>query len=83
MANEDDVEARQKRAAELRAQIAGLTGERKGQPAEGSAAAGGEPAADARRNAPRFRPPSPRDFIERRMRELDAGKSETIDHSEE
>jgi hypothetical protein len=81
VANEDDFEARQRRAASLREQIASLTGKPKGQPVEGGAAASGEPAAAARRNAPRIRPPSPRDFIERRMRELDAEKSETNDHS--
>ncbi len=67
MANEDDAEARQKRASRLRAQIAGLIGKTKGQPVEG--AAGGEPPVAGR-------PPSPRAFIERRMRELDAGNQE-------
>jgi hypothetical protein len=79
VANDDDLEARQGRAANLREQIASLTGKPKAQPAEGAAAAGGEPAADARRNAPRIRPPSPRDFIERRMRELDAGNQDEAD----
>jgi hypothetical protein len=58
----DDAVARRRRAVRLREQIAGLTG-RKG-PGEKQAEdkqGGGEP--------------SPRSFIERRMRELDKGKT--------
>ncbi len=81
MANDDDAEARQKRAARLRAQIASLTGERTDQPGGASVdrksperkPSDRKSPVPPRRNAPSVRPPSPRDFVERRMRELDAG----------
>ena len=72
-----DAEARRRRAARLREQIADLT-----TPAGSSAKPGQDaPAAshpEQRENAPRVRPASPRSFVERRMRELegDRGKKD-------
>lgn len=63
-----DEEARNRRAAELRRQIAGLTG--RSEPAPGADTA--EPA--GHRRPPRVHPLSPRDFVEQRMRELDQAK---------
>ena len=85
---DDDAEARRKRAEALRGQISKLKGERRPKasapeeadqqaerrdapqvdPARGNSAEEG----DGRREPPRVRPLSPRDFIERRMRDLDA-----------
>jgi hypothetical protein len=67
---EDSPEARRKRAARLREQIAGITRGKQGEPAEKDESEPG------RRNAPRVRPPSPRQFIEERMRELDRDGNE-------
>lgn len=72
----DDAEARRRRAERLRRQIAGITG----RPEDASPAGRGEEEAPAsapdqpqRRKVPRVHPdtPSAREFIERRMRELD------------
>ena len=65
---EDSPEARRKRAARLREQISGITGGKHSEAAD-------EPAS-GRRNAPRVQPPSPRQFIQERMRELDRGGDE-------
>ena len=62
---EDNPEARRKRAAKLREQIASIT---RGKPTE--TAEEDKPEA-AQRNTPRVHPLSPRQFIEERMRELD------------
>jgi len=73
----NDAEARRRRAAKLRDQIAGITGKKQGNPAEPEQAESttvkDQP---GRRSVPQVgpaspRPVSPRDFIERRMRELD------------
>jgi len=68
----DDAEARRKRAAKLREQIADITGKRQNAP---TGQQEGTPSQDqtGRRSVPRVSPLSPRDFIERRMRELDRG----------
>lgn len=66
-----DDEARIRRAAELRRQIADLTGQAGVAPAPDSAEAQGH------RRPPRVQPRSPRDFIEQRMRELDKTKPGT------
>jgi len=66
--DEDSAEARRKRAARLREQIANITRGKQGEPAD-------EPES-VRRNAPRVHPLSPRQFIEERMRELDRGGDE-------
>ncbi|ACL58667.1 hypothetical protein [Methylobacterium nodulans] len=64
--SDNDAEAQRERARALRNQIAELTGKAKpGVPADAGQDAGG------RRDAPRVHPSSPRDFVERRMRELD------------
>ncbi|HEY0353356.1 MAG TPA: hypothetical protein VGC68_06980 [Enterovirga sp.] len=85
---DDDAEARRKRAEALREQISELKGARRpkeaapeeasheperrhapqSDPTPGNSAEEG----DGRREPPRVRPLSPRDFIERRMRDLDA-----------
>ena len=65
---DDNPEARRRRAAKLREQIAGIT---KGKQDETAGEDGSEPTP---RNAPRVHPLSPRQFIERRMRELDKGR---------
>jgi hypothetical protein len=75
--DEDSPEARRKRAAKLREQIASIT---RGKP--GETAAKDEPES-ARRNAPRVHPLSPRQFIEERMRELDRGGDERKEKGEE
>lgn len=54
---ESEEEARRRRAARLRERIEEVVG-------------GGQ-AGPARRDAPRVRPASPRDFVHQRMRELD------------
>jgi hypothetical protein len=64
MSDKDDTEARRRRARELREQIAGIVAGGQGEPRQ-------ESPPEARRNAPRVRPLSPRAFVERRMRELD------------
>jgi hypothetical protein len=86
--SDDDAEARRKRAEALRGQISELQGGRRPKasapdeadhqperrdapqvdttPSDSSGEDGG------RREPPRGRPMSPRDFIERRMRDLDA-----------
>lgn len=73
----DDAEARKRRTAQLRKQIADLTGQPSADRPESGAQSGpGTPAAPdpaARRDAPRVRPSSPRSFVEERMRELDHG----------
>jgi hypothetical protein len=53
----------------LRAQIARITGRGGDRPANQDDPSGRPD--PGRRDAPRVHPPSPRDFIERRMRELD------------
>jgi hypothetical protein len=68
--DDDNPEARRKRAARLREQIASITRGKQGEPAEKD-----EPE-PGRRNAPRVHPLSPRQFIEKRMRELDRGGDE-------
>jgi hypothetical protein len=68
--DEDSPEARRKRAAKLREQIASITRGKQTEAAEKS-----DPES-ARRNAPRVHPLSPRQFIEERMRELDRGGDE-------
>jgi hypothetical protein len=67
----DDTETR-RRAARLREQIAELPENRRNTPGtkQDPPAA---PDSGQRRNAPRVRPASPREFVERRMRELDRG----------
>jgi hypothetical protein len=57
MGTGESEEARRRRAARLRERIEEVVG-------------GGQ-AGPARRDAPRVRPPSPRDFVHQRMRELD------------
>jgi hypothetical protein len=83
---DDDAEARRKRAEALRGQISKLKGERRPkasapeeadhQPERRDAPqvdpTQGTSDEDSRREPPRVRPLSPRDFIERRMRDLDA-----------
>jgi len=64
MSDEDDTEARRRRAQEFREQIAGIM-------AGGQRETGQEKLPEARRNAPRVRSISPRAFVEQRMRELD------------
>jgi hypothetical protein len=66
----DEDEARRKRAAKLREQIASITRGKQGETAEK------DQSESARRNAPRVNPISPRQFIEERMRELDRGGDE-------
>ncbi|HWX39829.1 MAG TPA: hypothetical protein VN345_01645 [Blastocatellia bacterium] len=68
--DEDSLEARRKRAARLREQIATITRGKQGEPAEKDQPESG------RRNAPRVHPLSPRQFIEKRMRELDRSGNE-------
>jgi hypothetical protein len=74
--DEDSPEARRKRAAKLREQIAGITRGKQGETAEKD-----EPGS-ARRNSPRVHPLSPRQFIEERMRELDRGGDERKEKGE-
>lgn len=73
MADEDDLEARKARASDIRAQISNILGPKKSQGDEGTKAddkaVGALPG-----KAPSLRPPSPREFIERRTRELDSAK---------
>ena len=69
----DDAEARLRRAARLRERITELTG----RTADSTPAAPGAAASVARRNAPRVHPPSPRAFVEERMRELDYSEGQT------
>jgi hypothetical protein len=75
----DDAEARRRRAARLREQIAGLTGRDAEAPATPDPTVPDPAAPDpaARRDAPRVRPASPRTLVEERMRELDRGEGET------
>jgi hypothetical protein len=68
--DEDSAEARRKRAAKLREQIASISRGKQGETAET------DQTESARRNAPRVHPISPRQFIEERMRELDQGGNE-------
>jgi hypothetical protein len=69
MMADDDAEARRKRAMRLRAQIAGMTGK----PAETPEEAKPPPPVPASPAAPASgTPASPRDFIARRMREIEA-----------
>jgi hypothetical protein len=63
----DDLEARRRRAERLHRQIAGIAGEREADPEAGEA----EGAAP-----PDCRPESPREFVHRRMRELDADETD-------
>jgi len=67
----DDAEARRRRAARLRQQIAGLTGKPAGEPISDPKSTADVPAPSGRRSPPRVRPMSPRALIEERMRELD------------
>jgi hypothetical protein len=73
MADENDLAARQARAAAIREQISNVVGGQKGEPA-GEAKPDSGPGNAVPRQAPSVRPPSPREFIERRMRELDSGE---------
>jgi len=59
-----DDDARLRRAADLRRQIAELTG-------RGDGSAPATPEDPGRRRPPRIHPLSPREFIEKRMHELD------------
>jgi hypothetical protein len=68
--DKDNPEARRRRAAKLREQIANITKGKRGEPAEKDDPESG------RRNAPRVHPLSPRRFIEERMRELDRNGDE-------
>lgn len=63
MANEDDLEARKARAADIREQISRIIGPGKSQ--------GGDA---TKSDADSLPPLSPREFIEKRMRELDSAK---------
>jgi hypothetical protein len=85
---DDDAEARRKRAEALREQISELKGargpkasapeeadhqpERRDAPQIDPTPGSSAEDEDGRREPPRVRPISPRDFIERRMRDLDA-----------
>jgi hypothetical protein len=75
---DDDTEARCKRAAELRKQIADIVGSKEDKTG-GQGSSSTEQDETPRRNAPRIHPISPREFIERRMRELDREKDEEED----
>jgi len=69
--SEDDPEARRTRADRLRKQIAKITGEKQAeaeQQDESESTPGG---------VPKVRPLSPRQFIEKRMQEIDSGEDET------
>jgi len=66
---DDDTEARRERATRLREQIKRITGRTAERPSTQQDDATGQNEG-ARRNAPRVRPPSPREFIGQRMREL-------------
>lgn len=74
----DDEEARKSRAARLRAHISSLTprGAGAAREAEESAEPGNEPDLQTNEDAPgdASRPVSPREFIHRRMHELDEEK---------
>jgi hypothetical protein len=72
----DDVEARRRRAARLRGQIATLTGKAIKEPGTDTDATDKVAEASARRSPPRVRPASPRSFIEERMRELASEKKD-------
>jgi hypothetical protein len=63
----DDTETRRRRAARLRGQIAERSTPETKQDAPTA------PDSGQRRNVPRVRPASPREFVEQRMRELDRG----------
>jgi hypothetical protein len=71
MADEDDLDARKERAAAIRAQISNIVGPRRGEGGKGTNADSGQGKALPRK-APNLRPPSPREFVERRKRELDS-----------
>jgi hypothetical protein len=74
----DDAEARRERSNRLRAQIRRITGkspDAPDQPEAGTAGGDAEPPPVSPAGASGARPPSPNDFIERRMRELDRGTS--------
>jgi hypothetical protein len=71
MANKSDLDARNERAAAVRAQISNIAGPRRGEEGTNADSKQGK---DLPRKAPSLRPPSPREFIERRMRELDSGE---------
>jgi len=73
MANKGDLDARKERAAAIRAQISNIVGARRGEGGEGTNA-DSEQGKDLPRKAPSLRRPSPREFIERRMRELDSAE---------
>ena len=73
MADENDLAARQARAAAIHKQISNIIGGRQSEPA-GEAMPEVEQDKPVPRTAPSVRPPSPREFIERRMRELDSGE---------
>jgi len=74
----DDAEARRKRAAELRKQIADIVGSKDDKTGGQDSIPTGQDETP-RRNAPRVHPISPREFIEQRMRELDRNKDEEDD----
>ena len=73
MAEDDDADQRIKRAAELRERIAGIAKGQPGHTVEKSGKDSVGPGEAAHGDAPAQQPPSPRDFVKRRMRELDEG----------
>lgn len=73
----DDSEARRRRAERLRRQIAGITGQAEDPvPPELGTAPSDTSQPPRRRGAPRVSVPSPREFVERRMRELDRNRGD-------
>lgn len=72
----DDVEARHRRAARLRQQIAELTGTRENEAGTGDNLKDDVTEQSGRRRPPRIRHGSPRSFIEKRMRDLDDDKKD-------
>ena len=74
----DDAEARRERSNRLRTQIRRITGksaDTSDQPKTGAAGSDAEPHPVSPAGTPGTRAPSPHDFIERRMRDLDCGTS--------
>ena len=74
MADEDDLKARKARAEDIRAQISNILGQKKKGAQDEETKAENEIGETLPGKTPSFSPPSPREFIERRMRELDSAK---------
>jgi hypothetical protein len=74
----DDVEARHRRAARLRQQIAELMGKRESKAGTGDSSKDAVTEQSGRRRPPRIHHASPRSFIEKRMHDLNGDKKDKL-----